>query len=184
MPFVDDTIVNERIELTKKNQMIGSSIIVSPLRDTGSARHEPYTESEKIIIGMFGRLDGKVNAAKVFGMSKRTVEAFREGRNRQHETEVNPELKAKVDTLTRNFRNRLAGLASQKLEKTLEALTDDKLSEVTKAVDLANISSTLAKTVTALVPDKEEAGTGVHYHFYRPRLREEDEYDIIEAEAV
>lgn len=186
MPFVDEATVNERIEITQRNLKVKeTNVVVSPLRDTGSARVAGYTEEQKVLIGTFGRLDGKVTAARIFGTSRRTVEAYREGRPGQKSTEPSPELKDKVDNLTKNFRNRLAGLASQRLEKTLEALTDEKLDKVTKAVDLANISSTLAKTVSSLIPENnDDRESSVHYHFYRPRQRNEDEFEVIDAEAV
>jgi hypothetical protein len=95
---------------------------------------------------------------------------------------VDPLLKEKVQNSVSRFRERLQSLASSKVEAALERITEDKLDSVVKATELASIASSLAKIHRDYEPaDKNVQQNLVQFQIFRPRTREEDEYDVVQV---
>ena len=182
MPFLDEAVADQRIADTAA-RMGMARIVITPMH-LGRPGAATYNDEQKVMIGVMGNLDGTLTAAKTLGVPKITVESFTMGKNTaQHDAEIRPDLKNKIDSIVDNFRDRLAGKACAKIEKVLDTLDDERINGVAKATDLASIANSLANVTSKLAPilNKTEQSNNVHFHFFRPRTRNEDEYQVIEA---
>lgn len=182
MPFLDDSLANERIEETQKKFNYTTTSVLLP-KNPGHGR--TYTFNEKVMIGTLARIDGTRPTARALDIDGVTANSYAHGKNGNNASAVNPELKSKIDGLVENFRDRLAGKACERIEKVFDTLDDARIEGVSKATDLASIAYSLANVTQKLSPilNKQDGNSqNVHFHFFRPRTKNEDEYEIINVD--
>lgn len=178
MPFLSETQAEEKLENGRKNAC-SSLITLRPLRDKGVVENYKFSDTERVLFGSLGILDGPRPAARELKIGRNTIEAAMEGKA-SYGAEVNPELKSKVDNAVQKFRDRISGLASQKVISALERIDDTKLDDVKKASELALIAGSLAR-ITKDIEPVQQTGNRIQFNIFRPRIREEDEYEVIEV---
>jgi len=70
-------------------------------------------------------------------------------------------------------------LAFEKLTKALGLISDDKLMAVTDPMKLSRISKDLSGVVDKVLPKESTTLGGVHFHVWRPEMRDEDSYEVV-----
>lgn len=71
-------------------------------------------------------------------------------------------------------------LAFGRLVKSLSLLDDTKLTEVKKATDLSRIARDFSGIIKNATPqDEMHGGNSVHFHVYRPEMKQENEYETL-----
>lgn len=181
MPFLDDSLANERI-LETSAKFNSPAVIMLP-KNPGHGL--AYSLEEKVMIGTLANLDGIHATARSLDVPVISTHSFARGKNGHNASAINPELKDRVDTLVTSFRERLAGKACERVEKVLDTLDNVRIEAVSKATDLASIANSLANVTAKLSPilqKSEDNSNNVHFHFFRPRTRNEDEYEVIEVD--
>lgn len=76
-------------------------------------------------------------------------------------------------------RRAIVGPAQSRLIKAIEAITDDKLAEAS-----IKIASGIAKDMSSVIKNMEGPDVVINnnaVHVYRPRIREEDSYEVIQV---
>jgi hypothetical protein len=182
MPFLSESDANERLNLSKALNAQTILSVMKPCRDTGIAGTAlRYSDQEKVLFGVLGTLDGPTNASKALDISYPTISASMLGKTYANGT-VSPDIKSKVDSAVARFRERITALSSQKIEAALERITDEKLDDIKKATELAQVACSLAKLNSDINPvDRYKNDTNVQFNIFRPRMRNEDEYEVLQV---
>ncbi|SRR5258706_8927296 len=109
-----------------------------------------------------------------FGLSKSSVDAYKIGAT---STASYNEPDNALARAVNNKKNEISDIARGRLSAALSSLTDDKI-DGAKARDIASI----AKNMSAVIKDMEPAviqQNNTQVIIYKPRMRDEDEFDII-----
>lgn len=185
MGFISDEELDLRINKTRIANP--EALVIRAQRDPNLEK-ENLTETEKILFGALVQIDGAAAVSEATGKSVPTVRNLAKGRDDfsngadPNKPKENKELKSKVDALADSMKTKLQTLAHSKVEAALNRIDDTKLDEVKKATDLAIIASSLAKVASSF-DEKREGPNGnfLQVQVFRPRMREEEEYEVIEV---
>jgi hypothetical protein len=112
----------------------------------------------------------------VFGISASSVSAYGAGATSTASYDTKqPELVESIDAAN----TRIGRIATHKLLRALDAITDGKVADLSplKAADLASKMSAVIRNTRA--DDSEKASSGVKIVVFQPRVKEEDEYQVI-----
>ena len=183
MGFLNQQELDQRLELTKANFSVSANL--KPLNPGAFNTGKRLGFEEKVLIGVLANFDTQKNVAQAFGVQERTAKSLEHGESSWRESlgEIEPrgtELKERITSGVQAFKDKIQTLASGRLVRTLENITDEKLDGVDKVKDLALIASSLAK-VNASVLEQGHNGNAIQINLYRPRTRDEQEYDVIEV---
>lgn len=128
-------------------------------------------------------------AAQTFGTSHHHADELKHGYTHQaarYGRGDNPPQDPREDILGEVARQKkdIRNLAFEKLCKVLGLMTDDKIEAVTDVTKLARISRDLSAVHDKAMP-KEERGDlgGVHFHVWKPEMREESSYEVVTVGA-
>lgn len=138
----------------------------------------------QVAIAETSMIIGPAKAGKVFGISDHQVNAYAVGADTDGTSSKNlhnlknprPERKARVDAL----RSRLALKAGIRVGKCLDLLDDTKLSAMQKPTTIARVAKDMATIMDKVSDKKQETDGGIHFHLYRPEIKQENHYDTIE----
>lgn len=91
--------------------------------------------------------------------------------------EANRELLAEINIQKKSLRD----VAFSRLMKSLGLITDEKLEALTDVVKLTRVTRDLSTVYDKAIPREELASgnNGVHFHVWRPEMRAEDAYEVI-----
>ena len=176
MGFINQEVLEARQQATSK-LMVANPLPVHP----GSFNCLPHLGfNDKVLIGIAANLDTHKGVCKEFGLPINTVDALSHGDSSVKSVGKNPELRAKVQEGVARFKEKIQNLASSKLIRTLENITDDKLDSIKSAEKLASVAVNLSKVNTSFAEDMGNK-LAVQINLYKPRTREESEYEVIEV---
>lgn len=129
--------------------------------------------------GVCAELTTAKTAARAFDMSVHHADELKHGFTNQLARyggqAPQEDLKKEIDRQKKHVRD----LAFEKLIKTLGLMSDDKLASVTDPTKLSRISKDLAVVVDKTTPKEEGPMGGVHFHVWRPEMRTEESYEVI-----
>jgi hypothetical protein len=179
--FLDASEAIERLESTRKKFSLPINLITLPTRTGAEFSGKRYTQAEKVVIGALATIDSSSQVRDAINVNPETAIAYREGRQSRH-ADPDPALKERVDETVERFRAKIQGLASQRLVQTLEAITPEKIEAVDKVKDLAAVAGSLAKVNQSVQIQAGQTSLNLHYHVFKPRTREDDEYEVVEVE--
>lgn len=91
--------------------------------------------------------------------------------------EANKELLAEINLQKKSLRD----VAFSRLMKSLGLITDERLEALTDVVKLTRVTRDLSTVYDKAIPREELASgnNGVHFHVWRPEMRAEDAYEVI-----
>lgn len=117
--------------------------------------------------------------AKTYGVSESSVSAYKNGANStsSYNTPVQ-------SLLSKNNRVReIIGRKSKKiLMRALDSITDEKLNR-SKATDLSIIAKNMSGVMQDMIPKVEVNNTLNQTFVYKPRVKDEDEFEVIEVDG-
>lgn len=180
MAFLTSEEAQERLTLSKRVYDIPVTNLAALRNISLSSGRKSLSLESKVLIGTVANLDTSREAGKAFGVTHATAQAFSQGRN-SLQAEPDEELKSKVDLATSNSRVMISALANSKVVAAIERITDDKLDVVTDVNKLADVASKLSKVTANLFADKD-TGTKIQFNIFRPRIKQEDEFEVITVE--
>jgi len=128
------------------------------------------------VIGESALEEGSKEVAAAFGVSKSSVDAYKNGATSSISyNEPDEDLKNHID----NKRLEISGKAKGRLLKALEEITDEKL-EGSGVKTLAGVARDMSAIVRNIEPDpKVQGGNNVQFVFFAPHLKREQDFDII-----
>jgi hypothetical protein len=167
----------EMIDFTRLDKLIN----LDPFE--GKRRFRMNTEAQEAI-GQVAAMTTQQTAADLFGLSQAQTHAYDNGASSSNHVargEHKQDLKARLD----KFRELLAAKAAIRLHETLDTLDEDKLRSVKKATNLSRIAKDMA-TVMRNVEERLDRNQGdtVHFHVWKPDMKPESSYDVVEASVV
>jgi len=122
-------------------------------------------------------------AASVFEVSHHHADELKHGFTHQAARYGGDDPDAQLEKVVNEQKRQVRDLAFEKLTKTLGLMSDDKLMAVTDPLKLARISRDLSAVVDKTLPKEQSVFGGVHFHVWKPELREESSYDVITVNA-
>lgn len=150
--------------------------VVSIVRGRGPVKEVP--ESLRTLIGTEAVLNGQHNKiAEAFGVSPSSVSAYKNGATSTASYNL-PEsnLKEAIDSA----KQVIATSAREKIKLALDKLTEESLVGA-KIKDIASI----AKDMSVVMKNMEDGHGGIEINnkvlVYQPKLREDDEYEVINS---
>lgn len=178
MGIVSSDEFDLEIDKFKKIDSCESSINISdcPTKGRGEGSVE-VPDSLRKIIGETAITDGRQSAlelAKSFGISSSSVSAYTQGAHSTKSYNQKPNL-AHIERAKERITKRARG----KLLLALSHITEDKLSEA-KLTELASVATAMSKVATDHSPESGNgSGVNVQFNVFRPRIKEEDDYQVI-----
>lgn len=146
-----------------------------PFKGTG------LTNEARAGIGITAALVGPVKAENLFDIAHSTASANKRGYNSPNEAAA--EVNRNGDLMKKLERNRgiVIDKATAKMLKCLNLLDDEKLSGITKAVDISRVAVDMSRIVEKATPKQDSGDGSVHFHIYRPPQVEEGHYPTIDV---
>src|SRR3990167_5974292 len=118
--------------------------------------------------------------SKTFGISESSISAYKNG---AHSTATYHKPDAKLEAANDEVRSKISGVAFNKLMDAMNCITKEKLLDagVRTAASVARDMSQVAKNMTGT-----EDGVNIKNSvvIYRPRMREEESYDVIDVQEI
>ncbi len=115
------------------------------------------------------------DVAASFGVSKSSVDAYKNGATSTSSYNNPNESLSKAN---QQVRDQISDNARARLTSALNHLTDDKI-EGSKAKDIAAIAKDMSVIVRNMEPDGPVVQNNTQVIIYKPRMRDEDEFDVI-----
>jgi len=144
------------------------------------------TREEQASIALAGQVIGQAAAARLLGTTKDHAHDLAHGftsGEAHHGTGpyegITPTPNADLVKVIDKQKKQVRDLAFEKLTKTLGLITDDKLEAVTDATKLSRVAKDLSGVVEKVIPKEQGQMDGVHFHIWRPPMREEDSYEQV-----
>jgi hypothetical protein len=143
-----------------------------PRRATGPI----LTRQEAADAVIVGKLAGKDLAAQLFQKQPDHIRLMTDKETQSHN--------GTEQTLTRLIegqRTKIRDLAFDRLNTIMECLDETKIKSVTKARELSHIGVQVATIAEKMLPKEMQADQNVHFHMFRPPVKEESEYERVEV---
>lgn len=86
-----------------------------------------------------------------------------------------------LQQIIKDNQTEIVNIAQRKLKKVLNLMTDEKLAAVAKVTDLSKIARDMSMVVEKATPKEVGSGNHAHFHIYRPELKGEDHYEVVET---
>lgn len=84
-----------------------------------------------------------------------------------------------IESRIRKLRASVALRSTRKLRKVVDAIDDDKIAAIESPLELGRLARDLSQVSQGMSPKENEVDGGVHFHVYRPEVRETSSYPII-----
>lgn len=135
-------------------------------------------EAQQADCAILGTVLGRQVAAEAFDKNTRHVNYLQTGvADHGPGDNFKPSLFSRIEEEKANLR----GKATDRLNHVLDLMTNEKLRTVEKARDLAQIAVQLSQVVEKTLPREMTRDDGVHFHVYRPEIRHEETYNVVEV---
>jgi acylphosphatase len=177
MGYISVDSYEERLKITEKNNIISSQVVqfkpTYPAKSNGIGVMPIEVTS---MIGALGIVEGRRETARNFGMKHSQVENYSDGK-----VEIGGEVRQEALDAVKEKVNLLRGKIENKIDKIVDCITEDKIINA-KAIELASMAAQLSKIPSNLHPEEKNNNTVNNngmFIFFRPRQREEDEYEQI-----
>jgi hypothetical protein len=118
-------------------------------------------------------------AAETFGTSVHHAHELKHGYTNQASQYGGEAPDKQLAAIITQQKKQVRDLAFEKLTKALGLITDDKLILVTDVVKLSRVARDLSGVVEKVLPKEATNTGGVHFHVWRPEMREESSYETI-----
>lgn len=152
---------------------------VIPIKHGRGAGVENLTPGMRELIATEALVSGKTidQIAEEFGVSRDAVNAYKHGATSEATyNQPNHELATVVD----NVKSEIKKEAQNKLLTAIQSLTDSKISQA-KAKDIAGIAKDMSSVMRNIDGPDGNIINNNRVLIYSPRLKEEDDYKVIEA---
>lgn len=115
--------------------------------------------------------------AQTFGVSESSISAYKNGAT---STTTYHKPDSKLEKAITDHREAIIGPATAKLMAAINAITEEKL-EGAKVRDVAGVASSMSQVIKNMTPDSGGLVNNQQVIIFKPRMREEDEYETIEV---
>jgi len=146
----------------------------------GRPRKMPLSHKEAADAVVVGQLINFDHSASIFDRTKRHLEQTGTHGNQHHAPGmITPN--ADVAIMIEAERTKLRTKAYDRLNHTLDCLSNEKINKVEKARELTSIAVQLATVADKMLPKDMRQEENVHLHIFRPEVRKQSEYEIVEV---
>jgi len=146
----------------------------------GRPRKMPLSHKEAADAVVVGHLVGFDHSANIFDRTKRHLEQTGTHGNQHHAPgQITPN--ADVAIMIEAERTKLRTKAYDRLNHTLDCLSNEKINKVEKARELTSIAVQLATVADKMLPKDMRSEENVHLHIFRPEVRKQSDYEIVEV---
>jgi len=157
--------------------------VLESLRATlalGRPRKMPLTHREAADAVVVGQMVGFEHSAAIFDRSRRHLEQTGTHGNQVHTPGyITPN--HDVAIMIEAERTKLRTKAYDRLNHTLDCLSNEKINKVEKARELTSIAVQLATVADKMLPKDMRQEENVHLHIFRPEVRKQSDYEIVEV---
>jgi hypothetical protein len=127
-------------------------------------------------VALVGQVLGRRISGNVFDRSGGHINNLQNAVTR-HDRDVKQSLFAMIE----EGKSEIRGKAQEKLTQVLDLMTIEKLRRVEKPRELSSIAVQLSQVLERTLPKELTKDDGVHFHIYRPEIRTEETYNIVEV---
>jgi len=135
-------------------------------------------------LGMTSLLVGQRKAGALLGRSNNTAFAHSKGYLSQgtmygDNPVQNEDLVNELDKQKKTIRD----LAFDRITSAVSLITHEKLEKLADVTKLARVSRDLVTIVDKTLPKEQAINSGVHFHIWKPEMKEESQYEVINVNA-
>ena len=135
-------------------------------------------------LGMTSLLVGQRKAGTLLGRSNNTAFAHSKGYLSQgtmygDNPVQNEDLVNELDKQKKTIRD----LAFDRITSAVSLITHEKLEKLADVTKLARVSRDLVTIVDKTLPKEQAINSGVHFHIWKPEMKEESQYEVINVNA-
>lgn len=141
-------------------------------------RGKEFAPEMRVLIGALAKISGPTATARAFGTDPNRALLHAHGKVNQGD-EPREELVEGIDKTLAPIRKS----AIDKLQMALDAITEDKINTTKSVKDVSAVAANLSRIVEKTAPIKEKAAVngGIAVHIYRPEMKSEEDYKVIDA---
>jgi len=146
----------------------------------GLNRKEVPTEIRNLVAQLAITGESHKDIAKEFNVSQSSISAYSAGATSTARIANN-----KDDELVRHnkeVKNRISDVAAERLERALASITAEKLDEA-KVRDAAGIAKDMSVIMKNMTDGPVSVGMNQQVILYQPRMKEEQDYEVIEVSS-
>jgi hypothetical protein len=137
---------------------------------------------DRATLGLAGVLLGGRRAGNLLGRGPDTSHELRHGYLSQVKKQAGEQDEALVDELGLQKKT-VRDLAFDRLISSVGLITHEKLEKIADVTKLAKVSRDLATVVDKTTPKEQAINNGVHFHIWKPEMKEESQYETINVNA-
>jgi hypothetical protein len=146
-------------------------------------QHGPLMSTkDRATLGLAGVLLGGRRAGNLLGRGPDTSHELRHGYLSQVKKQAGEQDEALVDELGLQKKT-VRDLAFDRLISSVGLITHEKLEKIADVTKLAKVSRDLATVVDKTTPKEQAINNGVHFHIWKPEMKEESQYETINVNA-
>lgn len=177
MPFLTDEEIESK--LNSPDNLVNRLTLHTIQRGRPEGASNIPMEIRKVVTVLTNEGESSSSVAKAFNIGESVVQRASQGY--VTERQENNELKDVIDRIKSKKRD-AESQAIDKVLETLNILTPEKLSSVSKVKDISSIAKDMAVIANQLSDKGSNDGeVGVHLHLYAPKSKSLDDYDIIDV---
>lgn len=146
-------------------------------------RGATMSTKERASVGLAGILMGGRRAGLLLGRGQGTSHELRHGfvtQEKMYKTgEQDPDLVDELNLQKKTIRD----LAFDRITSAVGLITHEKLEKLADVTKLARVSRDLVTIVDKTLPKEQAINNGVHFHIWKPEMKEESQYETINVNA-
>jgi predicted transcriptional regulator len=112
-----------------------------------------------------------------FGVSPSSISAYKNGSTSTASYDT-PDRKLANHIV--NVKDRITKKATNRLARALDSITPEKLDDL-KVKDAAQVAKDMSVVIKNMTPEVREQNNNVNFVIFAPKVREESDYDVIDA---
>jgi len=154
-----------------------AEVNVLPMHQGGRGEVPNIPHPVQAMIGVMARLDTAEHVGEAFGVSKQQVHNLKHGRT--------TDLHGQNPRLVSDMTAKRTAIADAGLAHLIEAVQSFKIDEIVDESKKVQAAAQLANIIDKMVPAEKEGshGNSVVVNLFAPRMKDLDEYEIIEVQA-
>lgn len=143
-----------------------------PGHHPNASRYKGHIDAQ-VAIGETELILGAAHAAPLFGLQDQQTARYGDGTT--NVLRPNPVVKKRIE----ESKERIAQLAADRLQSTLDCLTPVKLSSIKRATNLSKVGKDMATILEKVTPKGGAGEEHVHFHIFRPEQMQVNNYQVV-----
>jgi len=180
MGVVSDDEFDVELKRVDESLPVDKSNIIPITRGRGNTK-EVTNEMRALIAGCAIKGEGTgAEIAKEFNVSRSSVSAYKGGATST--TDLGKRTDTELEAKNKKVKGRIIEKTTSRLEAAIEGITIEKIDQASLRT-LSGLAKDMSSVIRSIEGDGDGGGVKTNINIYAPRMRQEDDYEVIEVEV-